>query len=568
MTRGVVLALVVVLWPIGAPQLIVRVPITVTTTITSPTSSSTYDAGSASSITLGGTGSSLRGISGACTWTNSLGGSGTTTGGAVWSITGLSLTVGSNVITVTCAESGGSVGSDTITVTRSSDTALYVDSDCANHGNGTASSCAGSPGGAGAFNDLQLAFDALDTPGDHLYVCGGADYVTATGSRGAGAQYDSGFGLSNSGTVGNLITVENCPGETPILRNCPSSATTFADCNRVTISMWNESYIRITGLRIYGAVGVHSDASTTATLPEGNVIDHNEISRGMASSGDGNWSGIWTERQENFWAHHNNIHDIENTSLSGAGAQSSAACIKVYSNLNSIFEFNTCNSVAVDESQSGCWDDKEGTRNSIWRYNKCLNSGACFRTGNQNGTVDGGGYAVTGLLIEHNVCAVMSHALTIRDCFRIEAAEFDDGIFRQNTCVSFRNGMQELAPDVDASNIQYYSNIVASAIENNVQSFGVDSDISRLDFNCWDSDVGWSLDSSYSSLALLVSGTAFEDHGVETASSFGFTAGSDTDYHLSGGSCVGMASTDGVSVDSIDAGAYSEGVTCVGHTCG
>jgi hypothetical protein len=567
-------SLLVLLALAASGQIIIRNTLdtgSVAVVITAPTSSATYDAGTASTITtLAGTSASDRQVTG-CTWTNSLGGSGSATGTTSWSIASVALTVGSNVITITCTNNTAGTGQDVITVTRSgaSSANTWVDNSCTHNGDGTAVACASGAGAVGAFNDLQSALDSLTAAGDYLEIRnnGGGDYVTATGSRGAGAQYDSGFGLSNSGSSGNLITVANYPGETPVIRNCASGSTTHAQCNRLTFSMWNESYIRITGLRIYGAVGIHSDASTTAAMPDGNVIDNNEISRGMASPDDGNWSGIWTERQDDFWAHHNNIHDIENTSLSGSGAQSSAACIKVYSNLDAIFEYNTCNGVAVTESQSGCYDDKEGTRGSIWRYNLCINAGAAFRTGNQDGTVDGTGYNVTGLLIEHNVAAVGTYALTIRDCLRLEAAEIDDLIFRQNTCVSFRNGMQELAPDVDADSIQFYSNIIASVFENIVQSFGVDSDISRMDYNCVDSDVGWSLDSNYSTIALLRAGTAFEDNGVETASSFGFTSGADTDYHLSGGSCVGMASTDGTTASAIDAGAYSEGVTCVGHTC-
>ncbi len=87
--------------------------------ITSPTSSSTYDAGTSASLNISGTAASNRSVS-ACTWSNNLGGSGSTTGTTTWSITGVALTVGSNVITITCTNSDGVTANDVITVTRSS----------------------------------------------------------------------------------------------------------------------------------------------------------------------------------------------------------------------------------------------------------------------------------------------------------------------------------------------------------------------------------------------------------------------------------------------------------------
>ena len=104
--------------PTGKP--IVAAPAAVTTTITAPTSAATYDAGTSATLTtLAGTSKSGRTITG-CTWTNSLGGSGSTSGTTSWTIASVALTVGSNVITVTCTNDGKTTGADIITVTRSS----------------------------------------------------------------------------------------------------------------------------------------------------------------------------------------------------------------------------------------------------------------------------------------------------------------------------------------------------------------------------------------------------------------------------------------------------------------
>lgn len=90
-----------------------------TVTITVPASSPTYDAGTASTLAVSGSALSDRTVTG-CTYSNSLGGSGSATGTTSWSIASVALTVGSNVITVTCTNTEGTPGTDVITVTRSS----------------------------------------------------------------------------------------------------------------------------------------------------------------------------------------------------------------------------------------------------------------------------------------------------------------------------------------------------------------------------------------------------------------------------------------------------------------
>lgn len=90
-----------------------------TVTITVPTSAAIYDAGTSSTVAVSGTALSDRTVV-SCTWTNSLGGSGTATGTAAWAIASVALTVGSNVVTVTCLNNAGTSAQDAITITRSS----------------------------------------------------------------------------------------------------------------------------------------------------------------------------------------------------------------------------------------------------------------------------------------------------------------------------------------------------------------------------------------------------------------------------------------------------------------
>jgi len=86
-----------------------------TITITSPTSSSTYTT-SSSSLNIGGTASDNVGVT-QVTWSNSSGGSGTASGTTSWSVSGITLQSGSNVITVTAKDAANNTGTDTLAVT-------------------------------------------------------------------------------------------------------------------------------------------------------------------------------------------------------------------------------------------------------------------------------------------------------------------------------------------------------------------------------------------------------------------------------------------------------------------
>ena len=89
-------------------------PTPVSLAITSPAASGIYTS-SASSITLNGTASHPSGIS-RVTWANSLGGGGTAAGTTSWTTGPFPLSVGSNLITVTAYEPGGTSASRSIAV--------------------------------------------------------------------------------------------------------------------------------------------------------------------------------------------------------------------------------------------------------------------------------------------------------------------------------------------------------------------------------------------------------------------------------------------------------------------
>ena len=84
-------------------------------TITSPTSSDTYTSGS-TAINLAGTASDNKGLS-RIVWESATGQSGTASGTESWTISGIQLTEGQNLIAVTATDIAGNTATDTITVT-------------------------------------------------------------------------------------------------------------------------------------------------------------------------------------------------------------------------------------------------------------------------------------------------------------------------------------------------------------------------------------------------------------------------------------------------------------------
>ena len=83
-------------------------------TITAPTSAATFTA-TASPLALGGTASDNVGVT-QVTWSNDRGGSGTAAGTGTWTVGGIPLASGDNVITVTARDAAGNTATDTLTV--------------------------------------------------------------------------------------------------------------------------------------------------------------------------------------------------------------------------------------------------------------------------------------------------------------------------------------------------------------------------------------------------------------------------------------------------------------------
>ena len=86
-----------------------------TVSITSPTSSATYSTSSAT-INIGGTAADAVGVT-QVSWANDRGGSGNASGTTSWSVSGITLQSGSNVITMTARDAAGNTSTDILTVT-------------------------------------------------------------------------------------------------------------------------------------------------------------------------------------------------------------------------------------------------------------------------------------------------------------------------------------------------------------------------------------------------------------------------------------------------------------------
>ena len=95
-----------------------------TVDITSPSALATFSTTS-STINLGGAAGDNVGVT-QVTWSNSKGGSGTTAGTTSWSVAGVALKPGANVITVTARDAQGNVASDSLTVTLTDSVAPVV----------------------------------------------------------------------------------------------------------------------------------------------------------------------------------------------------------------------------------------------------------------------------------------------------------------------------------------------------------------------------------------------------------------------------------------------------------
>jgi parallel beta-helix repeat protein len=164
-----------------------------TCTITSPTSDSTYST-SVATLDLSGTASDNIDVS-TVNWSNAAtGASATASGTTSWTITGIALDVGSNLVTVTAHDAAGNTGSDTITVIYTPLAELTV--------NGTASPTSGT-------KTLSVSFTCTPSGGASPYT-----YFWVFGDGGTSTLKDPSHAYDSTGTFTVTVTVTDSASDT------------------------------------------------------------------------------------------------------------------------------------------------------------------------------------------------------------------------------------------------------------------------------------------------------------------------------------------------------------------
>ena len=239
--------------------------------ITSPTTSTTYTTTS-NTISLGGSASdSSSGIS-EVTWSNSKGGSGTASGTASWTISGISLSTGDNVITVTTKDGAGNSGTDTITVTYNAPQPPKVTTGAATNITSISATLNGTVNANGLYTTAWFQYGK--TSG--AYTSGTSDNVSVSGSSNTPVS-SSISGLSASTTYYYRLVAQNSAGTTYgsegsfTTSQLPTPAvTTGAATNITSTSATLNGTVNANGLTTFAwfEYGMTSGAYTNSTLSE------------------------------------------------------------------------------------------------------------------------------------------------------------------------------------------------------------------------------------------------------------------------------------------------------------
>ena len=199
-----------------------------TVAITTPTSSPTYTA-SSSSLSIGGTASdNFTGPFGVTqvTWSNSLGGAGTCSGTTSWSASGIALSSGQNVITVTARDEAGNTGTGTLTVTYTPVPVLTTI-------NVTPPSVSITQGSTQPFS--AQALDQNNNPMSATFTWSSSDATIAT--------INSSSGLATGVAAGGPVTIRAASGT---VSGTASLTVTMAPAQETTdLSIWVGKWFKV-----------------------------------------------------------------------------------------------------------------------------------------------------------------------------------------------------------------------------------------------------------------------------------------------------------------------------------
>jgi hypothetical protein len=243
-----------------------------TVTVQTPTTSPTYST-TAATLALAGSASDDRGVA-QVSWSNARGGSGTATGTTSWSVSGIALATGSNVITVTARDADGNIGTDAITVTRTDAEAPVVTitspTTAANLAT-TQSTIALGGTGVDAFGVSQVTWTSDRGPSGtatgtsswtiaSIPLVAGANTITVTAVDAAG----------NSGTDSIVVTATDAGAPTVVIQT-PTTAATFT-ANGTSVSLGGGAaddfgVTQVTWSNNRGGNGVASGTTSWTTAP-------------------------------------------------------------------------------------------------------------------------------------------------------------------------------------------------------------------------------------------------------------------------------------------------------------
>ena len=238
-------------------------------TVTAPVNAATFSTTS-STLNLGGTATDAVGVT-QVQWTNSLGGSGTASGTANWTASGIALTVGLNTITVTARDAAGNLGTDTLAVTYSlpPDTTLPTI---------TISSPTANPTTSTSANSITLGGSASDDVGVTQVTWVSSIGVSGTAS-GTTAWTVTGIPLIN-GSQTLTVTARDAAGNT---RNdaIVVTSSTATDFTNPTVT-------------ITSPVSTSATSTTTDTISIGGTANDNRAVKRVDWSNSAGGSGTAT----------------------------------------------------------------------------------------------------------------------------------------------------------------------------------------------------------------------------------------------------------------------------------
>jgi hypothetical protein len=438
-----------------------------------------------------------------------------------------------------------------LTARQASATNFYVDASCSIDGNGRADQCATSAGGAGAWNGtvsganggVQNCFNTL-VAGDTCFIKNGTYRTTWLGND---YRVTGGFHPANSGTATNKITYRAYPGHRPVLINCTDGAQ--VECSHQTVGANGQGHIVYDGLTVIGAFYLLNTAVSNRSIE----IKNCDVSVGWF--GDGNWAGIYLEKWDGNWIHHNYIHDI----VPAPGAIQNGTGVKQYTSINTIVEYNTIINLPI---RGNGIDAKYDAVNNTFRYNYIANIdgyGTEFNSYSPQNVSSPGSGSIYGNVFNNVTTAIAP----IRNISGLNVYN--------NTFYNIGEMYYQPSDGSSFSGFKQWNNIVNALNttgERKLTNFYGPAAPNTSDYNVWQSGFPFSYSGTlYQNLAAVQSARGLDLHSQSASCSFVNPGAGD--FHLqTSSSCKSAGRVGGTTAGTVvEVGAY--GVTsCVGHTCG